>query len=81
MTLHSGTIFHDAATVNIFVENQVSLGAGKNVMAKAKFEQWLWDLACVEVKQYHSNNGVFIVNEFKGTVIFRSECTASGCHG
>jgi len=36
-----GTIYNDAASGLIWVENQVSLGANKTVMVKARFEQWL----------------------------------------
>ncbi len=46
---HDGTLFHDAATVIIWAENQVSLGAGKTLMAKECFEQWLWELATAEI--------------------------------
>ena len=34
-----------AASGLIWVENQVSLGANETVMGKARFEQWLWDMA------------------------------------
>ena len=40
---HSRTILNDAATGAIWVENQVSLGAGETIMAKTCFEEWLWD--------------------------------------
>ena len=56
---HGGTIFNDAATGGIWVENQVSLGAGETITSKKKFEQWLFELACIEVKHYCSDNGVF----------------------
>ena len=39
---HGGTIFRDAASKYIHVENQVSLSAGETVMSKLKFEEWLW---------------------------------------
>ena len=29
-------------------------------MAKSHFEEWLWNLACAEIKHIHSDNGVFI---------------------
>ncbi len=38
-----GTIYNDAASGLIWVENQVSLGANETVMGKACFEQWLDD--------------------------------------
>ena len=60
-----GTIFNDAASGAIWVENQVSLGAFETVMSKRKFEDWLYDLARIEVRGYHSDNGVFKAEEFK----------------
>lgn len=61
---HGGTIFRDAASKYIHVENQVSLGAGETTMAKISFEQWLWEAARVSVKHYHSDNGVFQADLF-----------------
>ena len=46
---HGGTIFRDAASKYIHVENQVSLGAGDTTVAKLKFEEWLWEQARVSV--------------------------------
>jgi hypothetical protein len=65
---HGGTIFIDAAIRAIWVKNQLSLGAGKTITSKQKFEQWLYEMACVEVKQYRSDNGVFI------SELFREDC-------
>ena len=62
---HGGTIFRDAATGIIWIENQVSLGANETVMAKVKFEEWLWDLAAVEIRHFHSDNGIYTADEFK----------------
>ena len=36
---HRGTIYHDAASGLIWVENQVSLGANENIVGKPRFEQ------------------------------------------
>ncbi len=58
------TIFNDAASGLIWVENQVSLGANKMVMGKAHFEQVLYDQCVCEVKHYHGDNGIFSVEEF-----------------
>ena len=33
-------------------------------MGKQRFEEWLWEQAAVEVKHYHSDNGVFTANMF-----------------
>ena len=54
-----GLFFRDAASKYIYIQNQVSLGAGETVTAKRKCEEWLWEEARVAVKHYHSNNGVF----------------------
>jgi hypothetical protein len=59
-----GTIFIDAASGLIWVENQVSLGANKIVMGKACFEQWFYDQCVCEVKHYHGDNGIFSAEEF-----------------
>jgi hypothetical protein len=61
---HGGTIFNDAASEAIWVEHQVSLGAGETICAKEQFEKWLYELSCVEVALYRSNNGVFTAAEF-----------------
>jgi hypothetical protein len=42
---NGGTIYNDAASGLIWVENQVSLDASET------FEQWLYDIACVEFNQ------------------------------
>ena len=65
---HGGTIFNDTYSGIIWVENQVSLGAGETIEAKLCFEEWLYDLALAEVKHYRSDNGVFTAEEF------RAEC-------
>jgi hypothetical protein len=58
------TIFNDAASGLIWVENQVSLGANKTVMGKAHFEQWLYDQCVCEIKHYRGDNGIFSAEEF-----------------
>ena len=67
-----GTIYNDAASGLIWVENQVSLGANETVMGKARFEQWLWNMAYAEVKHYHGDNGIFSAEEY------RQECMDKG---
>ena len=42
----------------------MSLGANETVMGKARFEQWLWDMAYAEVKHYHGENGFFSAEEY-----------------
>ena len=66
---HGGTIFQDAASNLVRVQNQVSLGSGKAVMGKAAFEDWIWNLAGVMAKHYHSDNGIYT------SELFRSDCT------
>ena len=60
-----GGIYNDAASGLIWVENQVSLGANETVMGKSHFEQWIWDMAYVEVKHYHGDNGIFYAEEYR----------------
>ncbi len=59
-----GTVYNNAASGLIWVENQVSLGANQTVMGKSCFEQWLWDMAYAEVKHYHGNNGIFSAEKY-----------------
>ncbi len=62
---HGGTIYNDATSGLIWVENQVSLGASETIMGKERFEQWLYDTACIEVKHFHGNNGIFSWEEYR----------------
>jgi hypothetical protein len=62
---HGGTLFQDAATGIIWVECQVSLGAGETVMSKVRFEEWLWEMAAVEITHLHSDNGIFTADMFR----------------
>ena len=39
-------------------------------MAKTRFEEWLWDLACAEIKHIYSDNDVFIAD------VFNDDCIA-----
>ena len=66
---HGGTIFQDAVSNLVRVQNQVSLGAGDTVMGKAAFEDWIWNLTSVMAKHYHSDNGIYT------SELFRSDCT------
>ncbi len=56
---HGGTLFHDAASGLLWTENQVSLGIGETLMAKERFEHWLWKLAAAKIHHLHSDNGIF----------------------
>jgi len=62
---HQVTIFRDAASKIINVENQVSLNAGETIYAKLRFEEWLYGQAAVTVKHYHNDNEVFIAELFR----------------
>ncbi len=61
---HGGTIYNDAASGTISVENQVSLGANETIMGKYRFEEWLWEQAAAQVLHYHSDNGIFVSDEY-----------------
>jgi hypothetical protein len=37
-------------------------------MGKERFEQWLYDIACVEIKHIHGDNGIF------SSEAYRQEC-------
>jgi hypothetical protein len=65
---HGGTIFNDAASGAIWVEHQVSLGAGETICAMERFEEWLYELSCVEVARYHSDNMSLLLLIFERTV-------------
>ena len=34
-------------------------------MGKLRFEQWLYNTACVEVKHFHGNNGIISSEEYR----------------
>jgi hypothetical protein len=61
---HGGTIYNDAASGLIWAENRVSLGASETIMGKERFEQWLYDIACIELKHFHGDNGIFSSEEY-----------------
>ncbi len=62
---HSGTIYNNASSGLIWVENQVSLGASETIMGKEHFEQWLYNIACIEVKHFHGDNSIFSSEEYR----------------
>ena len=62
---HGGTLYNDADTSIIWVENQVSLGASETVLDKERFEQWIWEKACVDISQMYSDNGIFASDQFR----------------
>ncbi len=70
---------NDAASGAIWVEHQVSLDAGETICAKEQFEEWLYELSCIEVARYHSDNGVFTAAEFQEDCeLKRQQQTLSG---
>ncbi len=34
-------------------------------MGKERFEKWLYDIACVKVKHFHGDNGIFSSEEYR----------------
>ena len=68
-----GTIFQDAASNLVRVQPQVSLGAGETVVAKSSFEDWIWSLAGVLAKHYHSDNGVFVDDHFRSDCVSKEQ--------
>ena len=69
---HGGTIYNDAASGLIWVENQVSLGVNETVLGKLIFEEWIWEQAIAKTCHYHSDNGVFVADEY------RADCENKG---
>ena len=69
---HVGTIYNDAASGLIWVENQVSLGANETIVGKAWFKQWLWEQAVAEFSNYHSDNGIFVED------VYHKDCEGKG---
>ena len=61
----SGTICQYTDSNLGCVQNQVSLKAGETVMGKAAFKEWIWNLAEVLAKYYHSDNGIFISEYYR----------------
>ena len=51
---HGGTLHNYSATVIIWVENQLYLGASETFLGKERFEKWLWWQACVEISHMYS---------------------------
>jgi len=62
---HGGTIFRDAASNLVRVQNQILLNAGETVLGKHQFEEWIWNLVGVLAKDYHSDNGIFSSQAFR----------------
>ena len=71
---HGGTIFNDAASGAIRVEHQASLGAADTLTLKDRFKEWLYDLACTKVRQYHSDNDIFAASDFKKDCDGKHQC-------
>ncbi len=43
----------------------MSLSASETLLSKARFEQFLFEHGCAEIKHLHSDNGVFSAEEFR----------------
>ena len=50
------------AEMLVRMQPQVSNSAGETMVGKSSFEDWIWNLAGVLAKNYHSDNGIFISN-------------------
>ena len=62
---HRSTIYNDAASGLIWVENQVSLGEEKTIVGKARFNQWIWEKSVAEVYHYHRDNCIFVKDRYR----------------
>ena len=60
-----GTLYNDADTGTIWVENQVSLGSSETILGKENFEQWLWEKVCVEISHMNSDNSFFASGQLR----------------
>lgn len=67
------TIFHDAASGVIQVYLQEDDSAASTLFSKARFEQFMWEVAGVTVKEYHSDQGSNFISE-----PFREDCKSKG---
>ncbi|KAL7457958.1 hypothetical protein ACHAWC_009470 [Mediolabrus comicus] len=67
------TIFHDAASGVIQVYLQEDDSAASTLFSKARFERFMWDVAGVTVKEYHSDQGSNFISE-----PFRDDCKSKG---
>ena len=72
-SLHGGTIFTDAASNFVYVECQSSMGAGETVMGKERFEQLCWNTAGVNIKSYHSDNGIYTAKDFRDDCLSKDQ--------
>ena len=72
-SLHGGTLFTDAASNYVYVECQSHMGAGDTVLAKTRFEQLCWDIAGVNIKGYHSDNGVYTAKDFRDDCVAKDQ--------
>jgi hypothetical protein len=70
---HGGTIYVDAASGLVRVECQVSMGANETLLGKERFEQWVWDLATVVIKRYHSDHGIYDSKAFRDNCIEKKQ--------
>ncbi|KAL7452137.1 hypothetical protein ACHAXS_000268 [Conticribra weissflogii] len=59
-----GSLFEDHASQFIFNQCQETLTAGKTIKAKQRLESLAHDSG-IEIKRYHTDNGVFALAEFK----------------
>ena len=61
---HGSTIYNDTATCNIWVKNKVSLVSNETVLGKERFEQCIWEQACVDISHIHSEKNILASEQF-----------------
>ena len=61
---YGGTLYNNAATGIIWVEDQVYIGASETVLRKERFEKFLWDQTSVDISHMHCDNGIFASDQF-----------------
>ncbi len=59
-----GTIYNDAASGLIWVENQISIGFNETMMRKLWFKQWLWEQVVAEVSRYNRVKRILTAEEY-----------------
>ena len=67
-----GTIFYDHASGLVYLNHQVSLGAGDTVSGKHKFENFANEFG-IKVKAYHADNQPFTAEAFLDDMEIQSQ--------
>lgn len=72
MMFSGGTIFSDHFSNKIWVFNQVSLRAGETLLGKRQLEREAASNG-VKIKEYHSDNGVFVSDQFRADILRKEQ--------